>query len=192
MQTHFSKNVRTVFALFAIIANVAIPSNSLAKGISVLMYHDMNKTGIPELAITREQFRKQLEFLDRNRDIYPVVSGEQALESVAAHTFDSENNTPVLITIDDGWKSAKNFGAEMDKFRMKGLLFVVSGQRNSKCCLSDSDWKNLNGTLLISNPTTPRKPFGQESLSPMTSRQPMMRYEKSSGKALYSLRGLTG
>lgn len=97
-----------------------------AKGVPVLMYH---KIGIPppgsqlqKLWVSREQFRKQLQYLQQCR-YTPITFSDVARLRREGRPLPEK---PVIITFDDGYQN--NYSEAfplLEEFRFKATFFVV-------------------------------------------------------------------
>jgi peptidoglycan/xylan/chitin deacetylase (PgdA/CDA1 family) len=120
------------FFLFYSITSIAGPlPREEAPTASVLCYHIVESPADPRMEISRETFRQHLRYLQMTgynviplRHLYEFVVGKRA--SIPANA--------VVITIDDGWRSAYTEAfPELQRLKMPFTLFIypnIIGQTN--------------------------------------------------------------
>ena len=119
----FTKKVRSMTKiLFALLLSV---SSYCYAGIPVLMYHQVtNDKPAGDTTISPEKFAEQMKFLHDNG--YKTISLDELVDYMNNDILLSEDKT-VVLTFDDGWKSAlDNAVPVLDKYDMKADFNIIA------------------------------------------------------------------
>src|SRR4051812_4715362 len=117
------------------------PVQATGPGVAVLIYHDVVTDNRPEgdTAITLAHFSEQMELLADEGfvtvsvgDLVRFMKGEIALPPNA-----------VVLTFEDGWKSALDATPVLDRFRFKASFYVITGNGIGGDYLGWSDIEKL-------------------------------------------------
>lgn len=121
----------TAFLFYSTVSMAAAPPRDDSPTASVLCYHIVESPQDPRMEISRETFRQHLRYLQLTgynviplRHLYEYVVGKRA--SIPANA--------IVITIDDGWRSAYTEAfPELQRLKMPFTLFIypnIIGQTN--------------------------------------------------------------
>jgi peptidoglycan/xylan/chitin deacetylase (PgdA/CDA1 family) len=107
--------------VFALASACAAPAPA---GIPVLIYHEIATDGRPagETVISLERFEEQMRHLAAEG--YRTLSVD---ELVAVMRGRRAPRKAVVLTFDDGWKSALNAVPILERYRMKASFWIITG-----------------------------------------------------------------
>ncbi|HEV7922306.1 MAG TPA: polysaccharide deacetylase family protein [Thermoanaerobaculia bacterium] len=121
----------TFFLFYSTISIAAPPPRDETPTASVLCYHIVESPADPRMEISRETFRQHLRYLQMTG--YNVIPLRHLYEFVVGKRASIPPNA-VVITIDDGWRSAYTEAfPELQRLKMPFTLFIypnIIGQTN--------------------------------------------------------------
>ena len=141
--------VRLVLSLLltaVLFSGIAYADNGV--NIPVLCYHNLNPTKRGSMNMTPEKFEAQMKLLkDNGFNIIPLKEAVAYLQGKR----DSLPSKPIVVTVDDGWKSVYTYMAPiLKKYDIPATLFIYPQSiSSSKNYMSWEDLQELQQTGLF-------------------------------------------
>ena len=114
--------VNIVFGPFGIVEGLRQMTYKESVRVPILMYHNFSESGAPEVTITADAFERHISALSDAG--YTAVTFEQLCDYARDGALLPER--PVVITIDDGYKSVYETAYPiLEKYDMKATVFII-------------------------------------------------------------------